>query len=131
MIVIDSSAIVAMALGEAEAVAFYEVLESVSSLVAAPTLLETHMVLAKYAPRLGLDYLATLVANPKVQIEPFNFELSEIARAAFDRYGKGRHPAKLNFGDCMSYALAKARGLPLLFKGGDFALTDIRRALPA
>ena len=131
MIVIDSSAIVAMALGEAEAVAFYEVLESVSSLVAAPTLLEAHMVLAKYAPRLGLDYLATLVANPKVRIEPFDFELSEIARAAFDRYGKGRHPAKLNFGDCMSYALAKARGLPLLFKGGDFALTDIRRALPA
>jgi len=50
--------------------------------------------------------------------------------AAFDRYGRGRHPAKLNFGDCFAYALAKERGLPLLFKGGnDFALTDIAAAL--
>ena len=75
--------------------------------------------------------MSTFLLNSRVSIVSFDFELSEIARAAFDRYGKGRHPAKLNFGDCISYALAKARGLPLLFKGGDLALSDIRRALPA
>jgi ribonuclease VapC len=54
-----------------------------------------------------------------------------VAGDAVERYGKGRgHPARLNFGDCLSYAVAKASGLPLLFKGGDFSLTDIRPALP-
>ena len=52
-----------------------------------------------------------------------------LAAAAFDRYGRGRHPAKLNFGDCMAYAVAKAHGVPLLYKGDDFARTDIAAAL--
>ena len=84
------------------------------------------MVLARYSQRLGADFLTELVADKDVWIEPFDADLSLIARAAFDRYGKGRHPAKLNFGDCISYALAKSRDLPLLFKGDDFPLTDIR-----
>jgi len=56
----------------------------------------------------------------------FDGALERIAAEAFSMFGKGRHPAKLNFGDCMAYAVAKARDLPLLFKGGDFGLTDVR-----
>jgi ribonuclease VapC len=128
LIVVDSSAIVAIALEEAEADVFFDLLGAVPCIIAAPTLLETHMVLAKYSQRLGADFLTELAADKDVRIEPFDADLSLIARAAFDRYGKGRHPAKLNFGDCISYALAKARNLPLLFKGDDFPLTDIRPA---
>jgi ribonuclease VapC len=58
-------------------------------------------------------------------------ELAEISRMEFVRFGKGRHPARLNCGDCASYALAKKRAIPLLFKGADFARTDIVPALPA
>lgn len=131
MIVVDSSAIIAIAFEEKEAEVLTEFLASVNFLIAAPTLLEIHMVLEGRPGRSAKAFMSTFLPNSRVSIVSFDFELSEIARAAFDRYGKGRHPAKLNFGDCISYALAKARGLPLLFKGGDFALTDIRRALPA
>lgn len=131
MIVVDSSAIVAIALEEAEADVFYKILEITPSVIAAPTLLETHMVLAKYSERLGANFLSVFVKNREMQVEPFDANLSLIARDAFDRYGKGRHPAKLNFGDCISYALAKSRDLPLLFKGDDFPLTDIRPAYRA
>jgi ribonuclease VapC len=63
-----------------------------------------------------------------VQIVPHDAALAEIARDAFLRFGKGRHPAGLNFGDCAAYALAKARNAPLLFKGDDFIRTDVARA---
>ena len=69
------------------------------------------------------------IADQKLIIVPFDGNLLAIARTAFLKYGKGRHPASLNFGDCMAYALAKSMRLPLLFKGDDFALTDIERAL--
>ncbi len=63
-----------------------------------------------------------------IVIEPVSLEHGALARQAFLDYGKGRHKAGLNFGDCFSYALAKAAGEPLLFKGNDFALTDIEKA---
>src|SRR5947209_6542689 len=72
-----------------------------------------------------------VVQGMELEIIPHNTELARIAREAFLRFGKGRHPARLNCGDCASYALAKARGLPLLFKGVDFARTDIVPALAA
>ena len=62
---------------------------------------------------------------------PHDANLARIARAAFRRFGKGRHPARLNFGDCAAYALAKANDLPLLFKGEEFSKTDIVAAVPA
>jgi ribonuclease VapC len=65
-----------------------------------------------------------------VELIAFDHTLLPIARFAFDRYGKGRHKAALNFGDCMSYAVAKARTVPLLYKGQDFQHTDIESALP-
>ncbi len=68
------------------------------------------------------------IRDAEVQVMPFDERAALLARDAFLRYGKGRHPAALNMGDCASYALAKSRDLPLLFKGNDFSQTDIRVA---
>jgi len=74
--------------------------------------------------------LDALIGRAKIEIVPFDAGQAAIARAAFQKYGKGRHPAALNFGDCASYALAKSKGAaPLLYKGADFAKTDIVSAL--
>jgi len=73
----------------------------------------------------GVTDVDLMVVRFRIQVEPFTESLVLIARMAFERYGKGRHPAQLNFGDCMSYALAKETGEELLFKGTDFAQTDI------
>jgi ribonuclease VapC len=69
-----------------------------------------------------------LLRSANVQIEPVTVEQGAIARLAFRQYGKGRHPAGLNYGDCFAYALAKAVGEPLLFKGNDFVHTDVEIA---
>ena len=75
--------------------------------------------------------LDELIAFFGIALEPVTIEQARLARVAYREFGKGNHPAKLNFGDCFAYALAKATGEPLLFKGGDFAQTDVARALPA
>ena len=66
-----------------------------------------------------------------MELVPVDVEQARVARAAFSRFGKGRHPAALNYGDCFSYALAQVMGEPLLYKGDDFSRTDIRSVLPA
>ena len=71
--------------------------------------------------------LDDLIRRTRMRIIPFDVEQLEIARKAFELYGKGRHPAGLNFGDCISYALAKWTGEALLFKGEDFTFTDVRQ----
>jgi ribonuclease VapC len=76
------------------------------------------------APRLGASW--TVVEQARIEIEPITEEQVRIARQAYVDYGRGNHPAGLNFGDCFAYALAKAAGEPLLSKGEDFARTDIR-----
>lgn len=73
--------------------------------------------------------LDLLLEQVGAEFVPFNYELAKRARDAFVRFGRGRHPARLNFGDCASYALAQARGLPLLYKGDDFARTDVVSAV--
>ena len=75
--------------------------------------------------------LDDFIHRAALEIVPHDAALAELAREAFLRFGKGRHPARLNCGDCASYALAKFRRIPLLFKGGDFARTDITVAVPA
>lgn len=125
MIVVDSSAIVAIALGEPEASAFSAIVSNSACRIASPTLLETHMVLAGRVPARADVFMRDFLVANSVKVEPFTAEMAQIACAAFDRHGKGRHPAKLNFGDCISYAFAKSLGVPLLFKGDDFPLTDI------
>lgn len=131
MIVIDSSAFIAVLQREPEADTFLRVIEHARECsVSAMTYLETSIVLAGRAGDreawLGLN---ALIRRAAMQIVPHDAGLVDVAREAFLRFGKGRHPAALNFGDCAAYALAKTRGAPLLFKGGDFSLTDVAGAV--
>ena len=87
------------------------------------------MVLIGRGPLERADPLDALVRRAGIQIVPYDLDLAHESRVAFVRFGKGRHPAALNFGDCVSYALARSRGLPLLYKGDDFAKTDVISAL--
>jgi ribonuclease VapC len=77
----------------------------------------------------GWRDLDALIERAQIEIVPFDTEQAALARTAFLRFGKGRHPAALNCGDCAAYALARARDLPLLYKRADFARTDVRPAL--
>lgn len=88
-------------------------------------LLEASMILHSRKGAEGVRDLELLIVRFRIEIIPFTESHARIARKAFERFGKGRHPAKLNFGDCMAYALAKETGEELLFKGTDFAQTDI------
>ena len=130
MIVIDSSALLAILRREPEADGFLHILaEEENCLLSAVSLLETSMVLAgRTGDATSWPELDVLVARAGMQIVPQDAGLAEVARTAFLRYGKRRHPAGLNLGDCASYALAKNRNLPLLFKGDGFPRTDVRRA---
>ena len=91
----------------------------------ASCLLEAHMVIRGRFPPEMTATLDGVVAETGLRIAAFTEAHAVLARAAFDRYGKGRHPAGLNFGDCMAYAVAQAEGAPLLFTGEDFAWTDV------
>jgi ribonuclease VapC len=127
--VLDSSAIVAVLLKEP---GYERLLEATSSaeviVVGVPTLLETTMVLTT---RLGQDarpLLSAFLRRLEAEVVAFNEEHLEAATTAFLRFGRGRHAAGLNFGDCQAYAIASVAGLPLLFVGEDFTRTDIARA---
>jgi len=127
--VLDTSAIVAIVLQEP---GFEQLVEKIAMArtvaVATPTLLECAMVLTS---RLRLDariVINGLARKMNAQVVPFTEEHFEAAFEAFQRFGRGRHPAALNFGDCMSYAVAAVAGVPLLFTGNDFARTDITAA---
>lgn len=125
---IDTSAVVACLTGEAERLAFVDLIQtSRQRQMTAVNLLEARLVLTftKGLPSKAVD---DFVADYDIDIIPFDEPLSELAFEAYGRYGKGRHPARLNMGDCAAYALAKARGWPLLYKGDDFSETDIERA---
>ena len=125
--IVDSSALVAIARVEPEAETFLAVMRSAATLsTGAPTALETTMVL-------GVDQrerLTDFLASQMIDVVPFAADHLDAAQLAFAAYGKGGgSKAQLNYGDCMSYALAKVTGEPLLFKGDDFTHTDITPAL--
>jgi ribonuclease VapC len=124
--VIDSSALIAILHKEPEATAFVDAIRSAPMrLLSAVTKLEAGLVMIGRFGLAGGDALDALLTNLAVTIVPFDDHHATIARDAFARYGKGRHPAGLNFGDCAAYALAIAEAEPLLFKGTDFAATDV------
>ncbi len=124
--VVDSSALVAILLHEPERKHFLDKLgEAESRLISAATLLEVSIVTRSLLGESSFRQLDHLLAYLGVQVVPFDSEQVLIARNAFLRFGKGRHPARLNFGDCFSYALAKQTHRPLLCKGNDFPQTDI------
>lgn len=127
-IVVDTSAVVAVITKEAEATAFIATMGAARSRqMTSVTLLETRIVLG-FAKAVPNDAIDDFLYREQVEIIPFDEALSDLAFDAYRRYGKGRHPARLNMGDCAAYALAKSRGWPLLYKGGDFTQTDIERA---
>ncbi len=134
MIVLDASAVVAVLAGEPEGEAFVAlIVDDGSARISAATFLEAGIVLASDGfrrPAIDDSYLDDFIARTGTVVEPVTHHQALIARAAFRRFGKGTgHPAGLNFGDCFSYALARSLDAPLLFKGEDFARTDIRSAL--
>jgi ribonuclease VapC len=125
-VIVDSSAVVAILRKEPEAFRLVTAIaDSSVCRLPASCFLEVSMLILGRDGEDGLRDLDLLIARSKIEIVAFTEAHVWIAREAFRRYGKGRHPAKLNFGDCMSYALAKETGEELLFKGTDFALTDI------
>jgi ribonuclease VapC len=127
--VLDSSAIVAIHLRESGHERLIDKIDAAEVVVVGvPTLLETAMVLTA---RLGQDARPMILAflrRVEAEAIPFNEEHLDAAATAFIRFGRGRHPAALNFGDCMSYAVASVAGMPLLSTGEDFRKTDIPQA---
>ena len=123
--VIDTSALAAIFFHEPERAAFRTAIVAASSrLISAATVLEAGMVIeGRRGGGAGREF-DLFIVRAQIKIVPIDVELADLARAAWRKYGKGRHPAALNFGDCFSYALAKATGEPLLTKGTDFAKTD-------
>jgi ribonuclease VapC len=127
--VLDTSALAAILFDEPERRQFNEKIEAdPRRLLSAATLVEITMVIEARSGEAGGRELDLLLHRARVEIVALDADQAEIARHAYRAYGKGRHPAGLNFGDCFSYALAKATGEPLLFKGDDFARTDILAA---
>jgi ribonuclease VapC len=127
--VIDSSAVLAILLREPEAEAFARAIAGdPRRLMSAVSALETAVVVHARKGPPGVRELDLLLHAAGVKIVSFDPEQVLLARAAYEKYGKGHHPAALNLGDCCSYALAVSAGQPLLFKGKDFSQTDLRAA---
>ena len=124
--VIDSSAVIAILLWEAEAENIASILASSSKrLMSAFSVLESSIVIEARKGEAGGRELDLLLHRAAVDVVAVDSEQLQLAREAWRRFGKGRHPAALNIGDCCSYALAKQSGEPLLFKGNDFNKTDL------
>ncbi len=125
--VIDTSAILAILLGEAEAETFIRAIaDDQRRLVSAFTVLEASVVLMARKGAAAVRELDLLLHGAQITIVSFDPDQARIARSAFESFGKGRHPAALNLGDCCSYALVRSSGEVLLFKGNDFSQSDIR-----
>lgn len=126
MIVVDTSALIAVAAEEPEAAACEAVLTANDVMISAATLAETLVV----AKRKNVeDSLQALFGGLGLEVIEISEALAVLAAEAYGRWGKGFHPARLNYGDCFSYALAELYDCPLLYVGQDFARTDIRSAL--
>ena len=128
--ILDSSAVVAMILGEPGSESLAEAMDEAPLVaIGASTLLETAIVLVNRIGLAGRALLSNFLEGGQIVVTQFDERHWLVANEAFLRYGKGRHPAGLNYGDCMSYATARVAGLPLLFVGNDFGLTDVTSAL--
>jgi len=126
--VIDTSALLAILLGEAGAQDVAAAIEhDAPRLLSAANLLEASIVIEARKGEAGGRELDLLLYRGEIEVVAVDRDQAEAARTAWRRFGKGRHPAALNYGDCFAYALAKTRRQKLLFRGGDFAQTDIER----
>jgi ribonuclease VapC len=124
--ILDTSAILAVLRNEEDGPQFAEKIRLAETCrISTPSFVELSIVLEATAGDTGIRACDAFLRGNEVSIEPFTEEHALAARQAFSIYGKGRHPAGLNLGDCFSYALAKISGEPLLFKGSDFSRTDV------
>lgn len=133
--IVDSSAIVAILFSEPDAALYANAIAAASTTpqgcrISATNYVEAAVVVESQSPT-GARQFDTFMRRAGIVVEPVTEEHALLARQAYADFGKGHHPAGLNFGDCFSYALAKASREPLLFKGQDFSRTDIGSAIPA
>ena len=127
--IVDSSALLAILFGEPDAKRHAAAIMSASPCrMSVANVLEASIVVEGRGGDTAAHEFDTLLEKAEVEMVPVTVEHLEAARRAWRRFGRGNHPAALNFGDCFAYALAKATGEPLLFKGEDFAQTDIEPA---
>jgi ribonuclease VapC len=127
--ILDTSALVAILYREPEAAAFAQAIHDADICrMSVANYVELAMVVESQLGPEGMLQAQAFFRRAAIAVEPVTIEHGELARQAFLDFGKGRHKAGLNFGDCFSYALAKATGEPLLFKGNDFSQTDIEAA---
>ena len=126
--IVDTSALIAILLRESDAADYLQSLTQISRWgMAAPNRTELLMVAAARMGSEGMVFARALLNRYQIQTLLLDEALADAAATAFERYGKGRHPAGLNFGDCFAYALAHHYRVPVLFKGDDFARTDVPR----
>ncbi|KKN79514.1 hypothetical protein LCGC14_0339730 [marine sediment metagenome] len=133
MIVVDTSAVIAILLVEPDAESFRRIVSDSAQLaIAAPTLVEAHIVAKSRLGTSSHQVVHAMISGAGIDVVPFDSTHIELAIEAYRRFGRGSgSPARLNFGDCFSYALARSLDAPLLFKGDDFFHTDIEPALVA
>jgi ribonuclease VapC len=124
--VVDTSALISVLTAEPEARPIQAAqLDAPRLVISAATLVEASVVAESKARPGGMSDLDLLISQLAIEVVPVTRQHAELARTAYAQFGKGKHPAALNFGDCFSYALARALGEPLLFVGSDFSRTDI------
>jgi ribonuclease VapC len=127
--VIDASALIACLLDEPERIRFVNAIDADPvKLISVVGLVEASFVVLSRKGETGFSDLELFVSRARIDRVPVDVSQADLAVQAFRRFGKGRHPARLNIGDCFAYALARATGEPLLFKGADFSRTDITPA---
>jgi ribonuclease VapC len=130
LIVVDSSALLAVFFDEPEKETFADLIMAEDApRIGAPNVLEASMIVEARQGSIGCRDLDELLVALGLAVVAFESAHIEQARTAFRRFGKGRHRASLNFGDCCAYGLARTLDVPLLFKGNDFGLTDVKRAV--
>jgi len=129
-VILDTSAILAILFAEPDAALYAKAISvSGSARISAANFVEVSIVVEAQTGDGGIRQCDTFFRRAGITIEPVTEEQALLARQGFSDFGKGRHPAGLNFGDCFAYALARATGEPLLFKGKDFRHTDVQPAL--
>jgi ribonuclease VapC len=128
--ILDTSAMLSILFHEADGPVYAEAIRnSESCKISAGTFVELSMVVEANSGDFGIRQCDLFLQGNGITIEPFTESQAHAARQGFSEFGKGRHPAGLNLGDCFSYALAKVAGEPLLFKGKNFSKTDIEAAI--
>jgi ribonuclease VapC len=130
VIAVDTSALLAILFGEPDDALYLDAIGSATEIaLSAASFVELALVAASRG-RLGRDLVVSFVADLDIDIVTLDFAQAQLAADGFARFGKGRHRAGLNYGDCFSYALSKSLNAPLLFKGDDFSRTDVMPAIP-